>query len=388
MNDYVLGMIMKDREDNPIMIASKRRNTLSLSDDFGIIEYQRSIGQETIYYYNYVGSCVEMPNRDIWLFWGHDSEGDTAGDIYRKISRDGGKNWGNSSIFAHVSGHRLWQPYTFREKSTAYVFWTDTVDSTYRNNIIKYEKTTDSGSSWEGPYTTYQNDGCVAAGMEIIKHRSLYLMSVYYQDVVTPRHFKSYVVRSTSLESRWTKGADVNVTASGEGAKEPSICVLSDDRIMMDIRVDVASGHRYKAYSSDDGASWITPTETDVDSPDAMGRIFRCSDGGLVRLWSNCSSPNQSHRYPYAIAYSKDDFATQKTINIVTETASNQLSNMGNLCQLVNGKIIVGHNHYEGSTPDKLDLIIIDYEKLKNIFSVQRRLTRALGRLLFKAHKN
>ncbi|MEZ6069008.1 MAG: exo-alpha-sialidase [Pirellulales bacterium] len=90
--------------------------------------------------------------------------------------------------------------------------------------------------------------------------------------------------------------------ADGARVEEPYWWALPDGRLMGLFRDNSRSRRIYRAFSSDDGASWSTPARTNF--PDATSKFFalRTSRG----YWVMVSNPNPAGRRPLCLSLSTD----------------------------------------------------------------------------------
>ena len=299
------------------------------------------------------GMAVEMPNGTIWLFYQqYTGEGwNCDGKILYRTSSDDGVTWSSATIFYNTSGHWDAEPFTYKEGDTVYVFWTILNGPNGNESDLYMRKTTDNGSTWSSPVKIWGDGGVnekINTVINIIKITDTYIISMYYEYAASPEEYRGYCIRATDIEGTWTKGDDVSIPGT-RGVMEPSIVELSNGSIYMDIRCE--GGHRYKAISSDNGATWDSTSETTINSPQSKGGVSRLSNGHLVMVWNNVYSTTEDPRYPLTVGISTDDFATFDAVkNITTETGSNSLTQLSPPQELSSGYIIFPYFHYRSSS--------------------------------------
>ena len=332
--------------------VSNGDNTFEFFDDMDeVVDYvQEDVDSDD--YANYPGSAVEMPNGSIWMFYSqgdstyHDWNGDFK--IKYRISTDDGVTWGASQLFYDTANSYDGEPIPYREGNTVYLFWTAMNASGGVANDLWMRKTINNGTTWTDKVKIWGDSGVnekINTVQNIIKHGSTYILSMSYQNGIAPNYdFQSYCIRSTDIEGSWTKGNNVD-TGNAYGAVEPCVVELSNGDIYMDIRS--TGGHRWKAVSTNDGATWGTCTMTSIEDPRAQARLLLLSNGHILFTWNNDST----NRYPLTVGISTDDLATFDVVkNIKTESGTNQLSNMGIPYELSDGTILFGYGHYYSST--------------------------------------
>lgn len=172
-------------------------------------------------------------------------------------------------------------------------------------------KSFDEGRSWSEPvqiakpyagYYTLNNDRAIQ-----LSSGRLLLPSAMTPNIWAFPQLVSLSFYSDDNGRTWFRSNNVvSLPSSIDGADEPGVVELRDDRILMWFRNTL--GHIYKSYSEDGGETWSSPESMTVVSPCSSQTIKRNPvNGHLLLVWNNTNRPR---RNPLTVAESRDEGET------------------------------------------------------------------------------
>lgn len=152
-------------------------------------------------------------------------------------------------------------------------------------------------------------------GIRTISGAHLYPVSYMVDSVGT---FTSNVLRSTDGGATWSQSATELVLPSApvgyeRGITEVAITQLDDGSILLLARQQDATKHYFvTSTSTDDGATWSTPTDSAILSSNTAAALFRDGRGGHGLTWPGHNGFGQVsyYRNNLTAAYSDDDGAS------------------------------------------------------------------------------
>lgn len=129
-------------------------------------------------------------------------------------------------------------------------------------------------------------------------------------------HSITQLLYSDDNGKTWRETDSVDIIKNPDGADEPGVVELKDERVLMYFRT--ALGSIYQSFSTDQGVSWTEPKPTSLEAPVSPSVIKRIpSTGDLVLIWNHSlpqHNPWHSDRFPLTSAISRDDGKTWQNV--------------------------------------------------------------------------
>ncbi|MBP1996301.1 exo-alpha-sialidase [Paenibacillus eucommiae] len=256
------------------------------------------------------GAIIELKNNELLLTYDEISDvfDDASGHVVGKISKDGGRTWGDRFIIQeNIAQGNVTNQGIVRLKSGALALFFAWLDD-FEHISLHMIRSFDEGRTWSAPLnmTPYAGYQVTANDRAVILSSGRIILPLGGNTEAIPGKVGAFTIYSDDEGETWEFGDFVNLT---EGyPAEPVLVELKDHRVMMLIRTTL--GHIYKAYSEDGGITWGDPIETDLQSPYAPYMIKRIPDNGigpLLLIWNN--SPTEERR-PLTMAVSNDEGET------------------------------------------------------------------------------
>lgn len=229
--------------------------------------------------------------------------------ISGKISRDGGKTWGEKSTLVENDGGCNVMEVNFlrlKDNRIALFYCQKNTEST--DCRVMMRTSSDEGASWspakqispDAKYTGLTN------GRSIRLESGRILLEAWEGG-------DSYCYLSDDDGETWRESQRVK---PGNGCWEPACVELKDGRVMMLMRTQL--GGQYKSISTDGGATWSAPVATPLEGTAAPVSISRVpTTGDLLAVWNH--NPGASSRNPLTAAISKDEGETWQLIRNIED---------------------------------------------------------------------
>lgn len=232
----------------------------------------------------------------------------SPGVISGKISDDGGRTWGEKFLIQENIGQKnvMNQGIVRLKSGELALFFAKQDDNAQISMYMK--RSADEGMTWDQPrnITPYAGHHVTGNDRAVILSSGRIILPLAGKTAAIPGKTGAYTVYSDDNGETWTIGQFVDMLTGAPA--EPVVVELRDKRVMMLIRTTL--GYIYKAYSTDGGATWGDPVQTDLESPYAPAMIKRIPDnssGHLLLVWNDTKGPS---RRPLSMAVSKDDGET------------------------------------------------------------------------------
>jgi sialidase-1 len=268
------------------------------------------------------GDLIELRDGSLLLVYTRTirgSAGSGNSDIVGRISRDGGRMWGEDVVIQkNDAGLHVMSCSLTRMKSGDIMLGYLRVNSDSDcRTVVRFSS--NEGKTWSPEVLTEKEPGYYNQNNDrtvLLSTGRLLLPVAWVPDLGKTVNFKSLCYISDDHGHTWRRGRGlVEVTTRG-GAQEPGVVELKDGRLMMVFRS--YGGHVGKAYSSDGGETW-TPAAMirELPSPCGPQTLKRIpSTGDLLLIWEgNPKAPQGDEaRTPLTAAVSRDGGQTWESI--------------------------------------------------------------------------
>jgi len=220
--------------------------------------------------------------------------------IAGKVSKDGGRSWGEHNTLVENDGGRNVMEVNFLRLQDGRIALFHCQKNTESTDCrVMMRTSSDEGKTW-GPakqlsppnkYTGLTNGRCIR-----LNSGRIVLEAWEAGD--------SYCYLSDDDGETWRESQRVK---PGDGCWEPACVELKDGRVLMLMRTKL--GGQYQSISADGGETWSEPAPTALAgtaAPVSIGRIPTTSD--LLAIWNH--NPGGAKRNPFTAAVSKDEGET------------------------------------------------------------------------------
>ncbi|MBN2294839.1 MAG: exo-alpha-sialidase [Pirellulales bacterium] len=255
-------------------------------------------------------------------FGGHD---DTAGDILRADSYDGGLTWTSQdklTVFQkNIGKSNILGPSLLRLDEKELLCFFVVNNKAWCDCGTWMKRSLDNGKTWSKPERLpYEGYGGLASDKAYLTSKGrIILPSWVSMDKGGSTH--AYCHFSDDRGKTWEKTALLSVPKGATGrktdpaAEEPTVVELKDGRLMMFMRTYLKS--IFVSYSDDDGATWSKPKSSGIPSAGAMPTLRRMPGGDLLLIWNWAAEEKISGPWPrnrISSAVSTDDGKTWSSL--------------------------------------------------------------------------
>jgi len=262
-------------------------------------------GEPEVFPHDGFVNLVRMPSGEIWRLRAFPSGNGGNGTVRYQVSTDNGTTWGPNQDIPTAPGHFIVGganpiPALVRQPDNSI----DLNFSRFANLDLWFY-----GNNGSGQLTSQM----LVDGQRIQHHM---MMQTNTGRIIVPLadlngsssgppfgRFNSRVIYSDDYGATWTmSSAQLRIpvpaghNGSGDGAIEPYITQLADDKLWMTFRTQ--TGRHYESFSTDNGTTWTDPTPSNFYATTSWLRVVRLDDGPehdasdpydapLVAVWTN-----------------------------------------------------------------------------------------------------
>ena len=227
-----------------------------------------------------------------------------------KISKDGGKTWGEKYTLVENDGGRNVMEVNFlrSKKGDIFIFYCQK-NSEKKDCRVMMRTSTDEGKTWVDPLQISPSGKYTG----LTNGRSLRLASGRIL-LEAWEAGDGYCYLSDDDGKTWRESARVQ---PGDGCWEPAAIELNDGRVLFMMRTGL--GGQYQSLSDDGGETWSTPVPSALKGTAAPVSLSRIpTTGDLLAIWNH--NPGASRRNPLTAAISKDEGETWEHFRNIEET--------------------------------------------------------------------
>ena len=233
--------------------------------------------------------------------------------ISGKISKDGGKTWGEKfTLVENDGGCNVMEVNFLRSKSGQIMLFYCQKNSENVDCRVMMRVSADEGKTWgaarqispDNKYTGLTNGRSIrlASGRIVLE---------------AWENGDSYCYLSDDDGATWRESQRVK---PGDGSWEPACIELKNGVVLMLMRTGL--GGQYKSISKDGGETWSAPVATQLEGTAAPVSISRIpGTGELLAIWNH--NPGASKRNPFTAAISKDEGETWEHFRNIEEAPDN-----------------------------------------------------------------
>ena len=259
---------------------------------------------------NTEAAIIPLKDGALLLAWTEFYKGSSADHgparISCKISKDGGKTWGEKfTAIENDGGCNVMEVNFLRLKNGDIALFYCQKNSESKDCRIMMRTSADEGKTWgpakqmspDNKYTGLTNGRCIRLQTGRI------LLEAYEGG-------DAYCCISDDEGKTWHDGG--RVSPPGGPCYEPACIELKDGRVMILLRTGL--GGQFKSISTDGGETWSKPEPTALTGTAAPVSISRIpKTGDLLAIWNNnisSTGANNTNRTPLTAAISKDEGET------------------------------------------------------------------------------
>lgn len=298
---------------------------------------------------NSEAAIVPLKDGSLLLGWTEFYAGDGADHgparISGKVSRDGGKTWGEKrTLVENDGGCNVMEVNFLRLKDGGIALFHCQKNSESSDCRVMMRVSGDEGATWgpalqispEGKYTGLTN------GRSIRLKSGRILLEAWENN-------DSYCYLSDDEGKTWRESQRVK---PGNGCWEPACVELKDGRVLMLMRTQL--GGQYKSISSDGGETWTAPVETPLKGSAAPVSVSRVpGTGDLLAIWNH--NPGRESRNPLTAAISKDEGETWEHFKNIEDAPDDAWAYPA--VTWVNGQALVTYFNYTGGLSLQLRIL-------------------------------
>lgn len=224
-------------------------------------------------------------------FGGHD---DTAGDILRVDSYDGGLTWtpqDKITVFQkNIGKSNIQSPSLLRLNERELLCFFIVTDKSRIDAGTWMKRSTDNGKTWSDPKRLpYEGYGGLSSDRAYLTSKGRIILPSWVSMDGLKSTF-AYCHYSDDRGKTWKKTAllatpkDSTGRKTNPAAEEPTVVELKDGRLMMFLRTYLKS--LFVSYSSDNGTTWSKPVCSGIPAAGAMPTLRRMPNGDLLLIWN------------------------------------------------------------------------------------------------------
>ena len=237
-----------------------------------------------------------------------------AGECYiaGRVTRDGGKTWEPERELTRLPQGRAAHPTVHRTRDgLIHIFflgyqqhaWDKTTGNptAATRSDLWTVRSSDAGRTWSEPQMIFEGYTGSTNGAEESHDGHLVVPFSHY--VADPGRLVSRTVVSGDGGKTWklSNALDIGGAGDHEGALEPCVVELKDQRLWMLIRT--SRRFFWESFSTDGGLTWSEAKPTEIDSSHSPGHVIRLSDGRLALAWN----PTNGNRRELHLSLSEDE---------------------------------------------------------------------------------
>lgn len=267
---------------------------------------------------NTEGDVVVLKDGALLAAWSEfygGSRDDSAGRIAARVSRDGGRTWGEKRVLVENTGQENVMSASFLrlESGELLLFYLEK-DSTSDLDVL-VRRSVDEGDTWSEPVTVTEDPGYWvmnnARVVQLPSGRILCPTAVAEKVWEKGHRFRTVCFYSEDEGKTWRRGAGAAI-APKRGAMEPGLILRRDGRLLQYIRTQ--TGKQWVTESIDEGDTWSPSEPWTVVSPEAPATVTRLPGAGDWAVFCNPDlDETNSHlgrRTPLVVMTSSDEGRT------------------------------------------------------------------------------
>ena len=268
---------------------------------------------------NSEGDLVILKDGSILAAWSEFYGGnrdDSAGRISAKISKDGGKTWGERwTMVENTGGENVMSASFLRLKSTGelLLFYLEKNSKTDLRPLVR--RSSDEGKTWSEPVTIIRDEGYWvmnnARVVQLSSGRIVCPVAMTEKVFEKGHRFRTLCFFSDDEGNTWRRGVG-GAVAPKRGAMEPGLIGKADGTVLQTIRTQ--TGKQWFSESKNGGDTWSEAAPWTVVSPEAPATLAKMpGDRGWLIICNPTLDPKNSHggkRTPLAAMTSLDEGKT------------------------------------------------------------------------------
>ncbi len=268
---------------------------------------------------NSEGDLIVLKDGSILAAWSEFYGGnrdDSSGRISAKISKDGGKTWGERWTMVENSGAENVMSASFlrlKESGDLLLFYLEKNSKTDLRPLVR--RSSDEGKTWSDPVTIIRDEGYwVMNNARVVQLKSGRIVCpvAMTERVFEKGHrFRTVCFFSDDEGATWRRGVG-GAVAPKRGAMEPGLMQRADGSLLKYIRTQ--TGKQWFAESKNEGDTWTEAQPWTVVSPEAPVTVAEMpGNRGWVIFCNPTLDPANSHggkRTPLVAMTSQDEGKT------------------------------------------------------------------------------
>jgi Neuraminidase (sialidase) len=269
-------------------------------------------------------------------FYAGNSDDHGPARISGKVSKDGGKTWGEKfTLIENDGGCNVMEVNFLRTKDGKLMIFYCQKNSESKDCRVMMRVSADEAKTWgaakqlsaDNKYTGLTN------GRSIRLKSGRILLEAW-------ENGDSYCYLSDDDGATWRESQRVRL---GAGSWEPACIELKNGDVLMLMRTGI--GGQFKSISKDSGETWSAPVETPLKGSAAPVSISRVpSTGDLLAVWNH--NPGKDARNPFTAAVSKDEGETWTNFRNIEDGPDDQWAYPA--VTWLDGKALLTYFNYTG----------------------------------------
>jgi predicted neuraminidase len=242
----------------------------------------------------------------VWYQGSYETASDTVLMISRKVP---GGDWSTPSVLFDFHGAPLGNPVLWKVSFDERIFITFSMltREDWKSSLLFFSSSSDGGDSWAAPQLFLSKSGFMAKTQPVENDKQEVVFPLYHEESYCP-----YIYLIRDIDNPLDSFLSAETMARGK-AIQPSLCRLSNDRILMVTRTRL--GKVYKSVSHNSGYSWSILQPSTLDNPDSGIDIFPLAKGTVGIVYN----PSTTDRTRLALATSKDGGQTWNAVETLVE---------------------------------------------------------------------
>ncbi len=230
----------------------------------------------------------------VWYEGSYETSSDTVIKMAKKSSTE---PWSKAKVIIDLKGAPLGNPVLWRTSKDSRVFVTFSVLTAedWKSSLLFVSASNDQGETWSNPTLFLSKPGFMGKTQPVENAKGEIIFPLYHEADYCPY---TYLIRD--VDDLLSSVLTAETMARGK-AIQPSLCTLSNNRILMATRTRM--GSIWKSVSQNNGYSWSILQPTTLENPDSGIDLFNTSTFMIGVVYN----PSASSRNSLAVAISDDD---------------------------------------------------------------------------------
>lgn len=267
---------------------------------------------------NTEGDLIVLKDGSLLAAWSEFYGGnrdDSAGRISAKISKDGGKTWGEKWTLVENTGQENVMSASFLRIGTGDILLFYLEKNSKSDLDVVLRRSNDEGKTWSEPVRVTEDAGYWvmnnARVIQLSNGRIICPTAMTEKVWVKGHVFRTVCFYSDDDGKSWRRGVG-GIVAPKRGAMEPGLIQKKDGNLLQYFRTQ--TGKQWFAESQNGGDTWTESAPWTLISPEAPATVAKIPDGfGWIAIHNPNLDESNSHlgrRTPLVLVTSRDEGKT------------------------------------------------------------------------------